>query len=676
MSTTTLYINGALASMPSLDVWPTRMRKARAGISTLTLARNGGGPTIKPASSLVGKPVTLYIDGVIVFSGDVVDMDHQFTDKGWTPLYQCRCLRNRADRAPFTDSNTLTNTALWNLPYDDPLYLASRAGRTVGQIITDALTMSQNANALNGMGIGGYTAMTPTPTLPAKTVADLAALNVINPQVAQMGGDQLMSAIESYLSAAAPNHVLHIQADGKIRFIDTRPAATTENVLTIGTDPVNPTPLRRSVADCYQRVEIHGQPIAEPQLLSLSNGGLVEDWAWGSYATSAAATAAWTPDDFKLDENARSEGTCSLTDTVTAVLTSKPTTQTWAANDWDQTHRMGSLLLSSTTITGVTSNVYKRVVGNTAKTSGGTSTFTLESAVPATGYDHYKLYGVTSGASYVYRKYKIVDPAIAAALARKFSYPFAWLFAGDAAGTVTSYPVASVLWNPAFGTGPPYNEESINFAVNTDTGHIIFTVPTYIQAGNHVPVDVRVVVAVNTGELKVAKPNTGYEGTSFTVEGLQNTKVITCRDWTDPINQTHMAAYAQDRLDAVKNTIVEGTVVYNGLYSPALTVGNGISVTGAGYTTGWEGLNLPIVDVEILWNDRAAAAHTTTMSVSNRRAWMTSGDFLRPSRNPGGVPVGFASSSSQGNIGEYESGPAPDPLAVERAQAAREIGIA
>lgn len=670
---TTMSIDGSLVSMTALGVWPSRMRLARSGISTLTLLRKGG-PTIKPADSLLGKKVALSIDGSLVFSGDVVDLDHQFTNVGWQALYQCRDLRNRADRVPFADSNTLTNSAAWNLPYDDRLYLSARAGKTVGEIVADALTMPENAAALDAMGIGGYTTLTPDPVLPDETLADLAALGTINPQQANIGGDQLFSAIESYLSSAAPNHVLRIQPDGKIRILDVRTAATTENVLTLGVDPVEPTPLKRSIADCYQRVEIHGSPIAEPQLLSLSNGGLVEDWAWGSYATSAAATAAWTPDVWRFDQDARCYGTCSCTDTVTVVLTTTPNTLTWPADAWDQSNRLGSLLLSSSVTTGVTTNVYKRVVSNTAKTSGGTSTVTLESALPATNYDTFALYGAASGASFVYRKYKIVDPDIAKALARKFSYSFAWLLASGGAATVTSYPVASVLWADG-GGGPPYKEVPIPFSMDTETGHIIFTIPTYIQCGNNVPADVRVVVAVNTGELTAHAPATGYEGTSNTVEGLENTRVITCRDWVDPINQAHVEAYAQDRLDACKDAIVEGAVVYHGLYTPALTFGNGVSVTGSGYTTGWEGLNLPIVDVEVLWNDGQASAHTTTMQLSNRRAWMTSGDFLRPSRNPGGVPVGIASSSKQGNQDQFASSQY-DADAGARSQVAKEIGIA
>ncbi len=646
---TTLKINDELVSMAEYQVWPSRLGLRLEGISTLTLTRKGG-PTVKPADSLLGKSVQLLWDSTPIFAGDIVDLDHQYTSLGWQILYQCRDLRNRADRFPFTDENTLTDSAVFNLPSDDPLYLASRAGKNVGEIVRACLTMTQNAAALDSAGIGGYTSLDP-PTLPAQTLADLAGLTTILPSSAQVSGGKLFSSIQSYLSSAAPNHALRIQADGVIRVLDMR--NVTEHTLTLGVDPLEPTPLKRSIADCYQRVLVRGQPIAEPQLLSISNGMLEPDWAWGTYADSAAAAAAWTPEDFYKDQDARSEGTCTLTDTETVVLTSNPTTDVWPEDAWDQSNRMGSLLLSSTTIPGVDSNVFKRIVSNTAKTSGGTSTFTLESAVPSTSYDHYKLYGVSSGASLVYRRYKIVDEDVFKALARKFSFPFAWTLAAGGAGNVTSFPVASVLWDELGVGGPPYREQQIPFSLDTETGHIIFAIPTYIQAANHVPADVRFFAAVNIGELTAVAPSSGYEGTSHTIEGRSDTLTLTSRDWIDPINQSRMEAFAQDRLDSVKNTMVEGAIVHEGMYEPALQFGAGISITGNGYLTGWEGLSLPVVEVEILFNNQSAFAHTTTMQLSNRRASLTSGDFLRPSRNPGGVPVGFSSSGKDGNQDDY-----------------------
>lgn len=642
----TLKIDGIEVSLAEYDVWPSRLNLRLEGISTLTLTRKGG-PTIKPEGSLVGKSVQLLNDGTPIFTGDIVDLDHQWTNMGWQKLYQCRCLRNRADREPFTDSNTLTDVAFWNLSDGDPLYLSSRAGKNVGEILKDALTMPQNAAALNAMGIGGYTSMSP-PTLPSQTLADLALLTTINPKPAQISGGKLFSSLQSYLGGVAPNHVIRIDASGVIRVLDMRDV--TENVLTLGVDPVSPTPLKRSIADCYQRVLVRGMPIAEPQLLSLSNGMLAEDWAWGDYATSEEATAAWTKDDFERDSVSRSTGTCTFGDTVTAVLTSEDPVQSWPVDAWDQSNRLGSIMFSSTVVTGVTSNIFKKIVSNTALAAGGTSDVTLDSALPSTDYDHYAIYGASSGASFVYRRYKITDPAVAAALARKYSYPFVWVLDAGGAGTVESFPVASVLWSQ--DGNPPYQEQSMPFIVDTETSHIIFYKPTYMQAGDNVPSDVRFFAAVNTGELTAVAPSSGFEGTSHTIEGLSNTLTITSRDWIDPINTTHMTAYAQDILDSVKNTMVDGTIVYNGLYTPALNFGGGVSITGDGYLTGWEGLNLPITDVEVLFNSGAPWAHTTTMALSNRRATLTSGDFLRPSRNPGGQAIGNPS-GAQGNQQDF-----------------------
>jgi hypothetical protein len=223
------------------------------------------------------------------------------------------------------------------------------------------------------------------------------------------------------------------------------------------------------------------------------------------------------------------------------------------------------------------------------------------------------------------------------------------MLASGGAATTTSFPVASVLWSA--NGDPPYEVVPIPFSV-VDR-YIIFAVPTFQLTGGVEPADVRVVLAVNTGELTATKPASGYEGTSHSVEGLERTLTITSKDWKDPINQDHVEDYAQDVLDSVKNTIVEGTVTYNGLYSPALTWGNGLSITGSDYTTGWESLNLPITEVEITWNNLEPFSHTTVMQVSNRRAALTSSNYLRPSRVPGGPPLGSQSSGQQGNQDEF-----------------------
>ena len=95
-----------------------------------------------------------------------------------------------------------------------------------------------------------------------------------------------------------------------------------------------------------------------------------------------------------------------------------------------------------------------------------------------------------------------------------------------------------------------------------------------------------------------------------------------------------MTTFASEYLGSVQNTVVEGTVPYYGLLSQFLVVGSsgqGVSVTGSTYTTGWEGLNLPVVSVELVNNNGPdGTSYTTNLQLSNRRGRYTADQFLRP----------------------------------------------
>lgn len=623
MAVTTVKIDGNDVSPTASGLFPSRLTLRLGGISTLTLVRQGGSLPPLPDPWL-GKPIELRIDGILRFVGDITDADPQYSAFGWIVNYQCRDLRARGDRVPFTDSNTTSDTASWNLEPDDSLWQAPRSGRTVGQILSDALTMTDNAANLNSKGIGGYVSLSP-PTLPFATLADLAELDLIPPAPITIGGEKLLGAIESFLSAWAPNHALHVRPDGVIRFLDQRSIA--EKTLTYEVDLVEPSPLSRSVSDCFQRVVVRGQSIAEPKLPALKGGGLAEDFAYGDKSNSQAK-AAWTPDDFLQDSSARSAGTATCTDTTTVVLTSNPASQTWGANEFDQTNRQGVLYLWDDSIPGVDQYVARRIVANTAKSDGGTCTVTLDAALPSVSYGNYLLYGVSSGASFVYRKYRITDPDLAAAVARQFTHPVPFIGSNGDVATLTSYPIGSVCWS-ADGN-PPYSEAPVPFSIDQAAGVITFSQPTYIAAGNQEPADVRALLAVNTGSLRVQKPTTGWEGTSHSIDGLEETLVVTVPSWRDPANTSRVAEYAQDLLDSVKDSVVEGSVVYHGLYEDALDFGIGLSITGSTYATGWENLNVPVVEVEVSWRSGSASHHVTSMRCSNRRSHYSSGAFLRP----------------------------------------------
>jgi hypothetical protein len=129
---------------------------AEGGYPQLTFARAIGALTSGP-DPWDAKPVTLTQDSVLIFSGDTGNhLTHYDPRLGWVREWTCLGLAKRAEYIPVTDSLTLTDTIRYNIPSDDPDYLPSRAGRSMGQIVADVLEMSENKVPLAAAGLGGY----------------------------------------------------------------------------------------------------------------------------------------------------------------------------------------------------------------------------------------------------------------------------------------------------------------------------------------------------------------------------------------------------------------------------------------------------------------------------------------------------------------------------------------
>ncbi len=637
---TTIKIGGTAIDQAGDDVWLGRLDLERGGFGTLTLQRRKYSPKVPvfaapdPADSLLAKEVRVEIDGFgTAFVGDVVDEQIESTAAGQAVTYQVRDLRNRGDLVPLVDSNTRTEEANYNRPASDVLYVPGRSGRTVGEVVADVLTMADNAAALSAMGIGGYTVSSGAYSLPPATVADLAALDRIPTKILTVAGNKLLSAVSSFLETNAPNRDMVVGGDGVIRFLDSR--SPVEQVLKLG-DPIDramPPTIRRSVADCKAAVVIRGRPRTEAKLVSLSNGGLEPAYAHDDL-TVAQAEAAWSPDDY-LRGN-RSEGTCVVDDTLHVTIDPSDPTQAWAANAWAQDGWAGMVVLHVAVVAGVDSTVTRRVVANTALTAGGTCSITLDEPLPATDYTRFELLGKNSGAALVYRRYRVADPAIRAALARKFSTDGVWVWADGQAATTTSYPMASVAWSE---TGaPPYKESTDDFTLDGD-GYVTFTRPTYLTAGKK-PDDVKVLLAVNVGTLAVRVPTSGYEGSANSRYGVTTTAVEYVKDWTDPNNLPSQEAYARELLNACKDVTVDVTIVVKKLWLPALDFANGLSVASDFAATGLEDANLPIRSVSLEWNNLAATFHTMTIQASNRRRSLQPDGFLPPERQREGYTWG------------------------------------
>jgi hypothetical protein len=303
-----------------------------------------------------------------------------------------------------------------------------------------------------------------------------------------------------------------------------------------------------------------------------------------------------------------------------------------------------------------------------------------------TSYDSYWIHGNIGGSSLVYRKYKVNNAALGAAMARLFNYPVAFTSSAGNNAELVSTPTASICYSVS--GSPPYTEEPLQFDIDPSTGHIYTYKPTSLVFGGGSTTtpasDVRVLLAINQGPnhvyAPVNDPTTGdpqYEGTFFTADLASDTTraktgVVTCSDWRDPAGQGALQAFAQDILDSCKDATYEGTITYYGLFTSALTFGLAVTVTGAGYTTGWETMSsfsghpgLPVVEVELDYGDEAGASiYKTTLHCSNRRAHYSASEFLHPARSfvPIGfeAPTGFNSASS-----DFSQTAGADPTATQ-----------
>jgi hypothetical protein len=727
---TVVKISGTAVNMPR----PVLLRSAvifrRGGIPSATFEVRGGKLPGLP-DPYTGKTFSIEINtgsgAVRYFTGDVTGYDPDFVDgKGWVRRYNALGLQNRADWFPHTDSNTGLDTSVYNASQDNQPtdFILARSGRTVGQILTAVLTMLANATNCQAYGLANLTIVGSTVTLPTATVTDLAALTLIPQAPVYYGGETFWGAWEGFLAAWAPNHLPWIDpATGNFRISDMRTFTAAE--LTLGTDPVMPTLLRRDVSNCFQRVVIRGQPIAEAIEFSTINGGLSESPFAHDGLSVAAAKAAWLPADYQNPGQAAGQATCSAsitsgavtgltpddlgygypasatfavafsggggagasgtattnssgqvtsytigaagsgytsppsvivpapgntnsdtgtlvcTSTTTVTLTSSNPRAAWPSDYWDysSTGREGTLFLSWSAGTSITTYAQRATVANGALTAGGSCTANLDRALPHLLFDGYRLTGQTKGASDVWRRYAL--PAWAAAVCvQQSTYPYSLHIASNTAETLTSSAMGLVEWfNP--GASLP-QQAAVGITVDPSTGTILFSYPTFLTAGA-APYNVSVFVPINTGlNLAIEPPNTGtpavipaYAGTSHTQEGLTKTLTITVQDWRDPANTTPMLAYASEVLDSVKDAVIEGDVEFLGLYTAGLTPGLALNIAGSGYNLGWESgaiPALPVTECELSWG-KGGILHITTMKCSNRRQRFGAEAFMRPDRS-------------------------------------------
>lgn len=719
-----IKIGGSSVNIPG-DLVPDRwVVFVRGGIPSLSFSVRGG-PLVGLPDPYLGKTIELRltISGTptLFYTGDIVSVTPEPSEKlGWMRKYQSLGLRNRGDWFPHTDSNNGSDTSAYNLFADNQSsdYIASRAGRNVGQILTDVLTMQANAVAADSFGLGQYSGLPSAPALPAATVADLAALTLIPVAPVYFSGQRFLSAIESFLSSDAPNHCLWIAPDGTFRFLDLR--TFTANTLTMDSSPptIYPSGLTRDCSGSFTQVEIRGTEVAEmfsfstlgPAGQNLSEAPFAHDGL-----TIAQAKLDWIPNDYYNSDlppgqatahasvsgahvvtavtvdnpgygytsaplvifsggggsgaaatatvsggilssvavtsggsgytttptvtigsatgSGSDSGTCTCPSTTTVTVTSSNPAMTWPSDYWDQTStgRQGTIYLAYSIGTGVTTYAQRRIVANTALTAGGTSTLTLDRALPIMNYDSYVIRGLAKTSAAVWTTYAL--PSWAAPLiAKQSTYPFPYISSSGLGITLTSGPMGIVLYPSNGATG----EIAYPIQTNPGAGTVYFAYPTFVAAGFQVPTEVRALIPIYTASNQAFAPSSStYAGTAHTVENISRRLTVTIGAWRDPANQSAMDAYAADLLDSVKDTVVEGTVTLLDLNTTFLSMGQAINIAGNGYTTGWEASSiaaLPVLECQVTWPIAGDLDHVMTLRCSNRRAHLSESAFLKPDR--------------------------------------------
>lgn len=603
-----------------------------------------------------GMEVILDVDGAPKFVGDLDVQGRSVGDEGW--FFSCRAsgLRRRADRVTITGPDG-TGEATYNRSPTDLLYVPSDAGLTVGQIITRLLTITENATRLDAVGIGAYTTLTP-PTLPAATLSDLAALDIVPPRPVSFSGLGILNHVEQELLHWHPKYGMWIQPDGTIRFINL--FAMTRHVLTVPTeyeagDDVEPPALTRSVDGCYTAVKFIGVNV-QPALLSIADGTLVRNW-------TTTQQNAWKYTDFAQPGDAAVSGTVSSVTSTSATLDPADNALAFAANILAS--RQAVVTLVNTAGTGISIQEARPVTSNTALSAGGTFTVNWSSDLPldSSTYNLFRLVLNAGDISNVWRSYLVREPAsgdtglstfIGTRMMPRFPRPYPWANNGKVETLTTA--AGKILWSST-GSGTMFEWPGA-VEIDRGVGGIRFTEPVvkatapggiaYLKStgsptsfATGLPADIQVVVPYNRGGLEARKPaGTGtYEGTAYTEDGIARELPIHVDDWEWQGDMPDMLKLAQEHLDTVKDAVTAGTIAMRD--TPAgwdcYTLGYAIDIVIPGPASSelirYD--NLPVRSVTISWSKPGYLRHVTFAFSNLRRPF--EGDDLYTHPSFGGV---------------------------------------
>jgi hypothetical protein len=363
----------------------------------------------------------------------------------------------------------------------------------------------------------------------------------------------------------------------------------------------------------------------------------------GSGYTSTPTVVAPPPGTGCIDT-----GTCSVTSVYEVVCTSTNSQRTLSADFWDRTPsgHSGEVYLRNTVATGIEALASAQIVGNTALAAGGTYTIRLDRELPSTSFNQYVIIGTTGDSSVVHRRFRPVDTAQRAALGTHFPRPVPFASSRGVSQEYVSFPLGCIEKDNQTSTCP--------VRVDPDQGWFLFDRPVVMFYGPDIPAgspaaaentpdDVEVFGALVKGTLQAVSPpdvsgSPVYAGTSHTTEGRSDTLYVAIPSWVDRGNQANMQKYADELLDTVKDTVVEGTIPLLGWESQWLTPGKKVTLSGDGYATPWASEAVPVMGVRVQIAEDGGVPYRMTLQVSNKRQAHSASEFVRPL--PRGLELG------------------------------------
>lgn len=578
-----LKINGSTVSRPANRIVINGVGLTLEGVDQLAFTERA---VRLPGSFYARQSAELIVDGTTVFKGEIVGSYYVGIGRGAIDVgYRALGMEWQANRIQITAADG-SGGLTWNLPRTDLKYQAALAGKSVGAILTDLFDL--HASDLTAMGVTSY------------DPAELALLTAVPNEPVYLAGG-LWNGVRQLLFQWCNKYACWIDpSDGKIHVKNQLTLPTT--TLTLDSDPFVIDSLSRDNSECFTKVVNRGAANIQAAYLTLTKDATL------TYGWTGPKQASWTYSDYLSPKNAADVGAVTSMSSTTLTVTSDNAARAWITNYWSPLN--AEVVAYDPAATGIAFSESRRIVSNTSLTAGGSSILTIDSPFSNSGYTRYSIRGLFAVDALTWRKLDIVPTYVAQHLVPQFSHAMQWS-PQDGMLTQTSSPQAVICWSntctgvlaefPATFQIVPYD--------GVTNGYIVFDEPILKPFGtldklklggasvDGVPCEIKVMVPYSVGALTAQAPSSGWQGTAYTVDGLQKILYVDYPQWTDYKDAAAYATLAQERLDTVKDTVIEGSLTYYGKLSAFLVKGRALNIAAATYTTGFESANAPVRSV-------------------------------------------------------------------------------